>query len=95
MWSESAHRALPRSRRGGSPRERQSLWARRFRMGYRPPIRAIGRPAAAGGTVCVNHHAGLAPNLLFGVITCSGIDLQIGEEGLQTSTTIMVLNAGD
>ena len=45
--------------------------------------------------MCVNHHAGLAPNLLFGAITCSGIDLQIGEEGLQTSTTIMVLNAGD
>lgn len=45
------------------------------------------------GTVYINKHADVAPNVPFGGIKCSGIGVEFGEEGLQACTTIKVINA--
>ena len=45
------------------------------------------------GTVYINKHADVAPNVPFGGIKCSGIGVEFGEEGLQAYTTIKVINA--
>lgn len=44
------------------------------------------------GTAWVNQHGGIAPNIPFGGVKCSGIGVEFGEEGLQEYTTIQVVN---
>ncbi|MDH4108449.1 MAG: aldehyde dehydrogenase family protein [Gammaproteobacteria bacterium] len=44
------------------------------------------------GTAWVNSHGGIAPNVPFGGVKCSGIGVEFGEEGLKEYTTIQVLN---
>lgn len=44
------------------------------------------------GTAWVNGHGGLAPNVPFGGVKCSGIGVEFGEEGLQEYTTIQVVS---
>ncbi len=44
------------------------------------------------GTAWVNAHGGLAPNVPFGGVKCSGIGVEFGEEGLQEYTTIQIVN---
>ena len=44
------------------------------------------------GTAWVNSHGGIAPNIPFGGVKCSGIGVEFGEEGLQEYTTIQVVN---
>jgi acyl-CoA reductase-like NAD-dependent aldehyde dehydrogenase len=44
------------------------------------------------GTAWINQHGGIAPNVPFGGVKCSGIGVEFGEEGLQEYTTIQVLN---
>jgi acyl-CoA reductase-like NAD-dependent aldehyde dehydrogenase len=45
------------------------------------------------GTVYVNKHAEVAPNIPFGGIKSSGLGVEFGIEGLQAYTTIKVINA--
>ena len=45
------------------------------------------------GTVFINKHAEIAPNVPFGGIKCSGLGVEFGIEGLQAYTTIKVVNA--
>ena len=45
------------------------------------------------GTVFVNKHAEIAPNVPFGGIKCSGLGVEFGVEGLEAYTTIKVVNA--
>jgi acyl-CoA reductase-like NAD-dependent aldehyde dehydrogenase len=45
------------------------------------------------GTVFVNKHAEIAPNVPFGGIKCSGLGVEFGVEGLEAYTTIKVINA--
>ena len=44
------------------------------------------------GTAWVNSHGGIAPNVPFGGVKCSGIGVEFGEEGLQEYTTIQIIN---
>ncbi len=44
------------------------------------------------GTAWVNQHGGIAPNVPFGGVKCSGIGVEFGEEGLQEYTTIQIVN---
>jgi len=44
------------------------------------------------GTAWVNQHGGIAPNIPFGGVKCSGIGVEFGEEGLQEYTTIQIVN---
>ncbi|MFZ1868229.1 MAG: aldehyde dehydrogenase family protein [Steroidobacteraceae bacterium] len=45
------------------------------------------------GTVYINKHAEVAPNIPFGGIKSSGLGVEFGIEGLQAYTTIKVVNA--
>lgn len=45
------------------------------------------------GTVYINKHAEIAPNVPFGGIKCSGLGVEFGEEGLAAYTTIKIINA--
>jgi acyl-CoA reductase-like NAD-dependent aldehyde dehydrogenase len=45
------------------------------------------------GTVYVNKHAEIAPNVPFGGIKCSGLGVEFGQEGLEAYTTIKIINA--
>lgn len=45
------------------------------------------------GTVFINKHAEIAPNVPFGGIKCSGMGVEFGEEGLAAYTTIKIINA--
>jgi acyl-CoA reductase-like NAD-dependent aldehyde dehydrogenase len=45
------------------------------------------------GTVYINKHADIAPNVPFGGIKCSGLGVEFGEEGLEAYTTIKIINA--
>lgn len=45
------------------------------------------------GTVYINKHAEIAPNVPFGGIKCSGIGVEFGLEGLAAYTSIKVVNA--
>lgn len=45
------------------------------------------------GTVYINKHAEIAPNIPFGGIKCSGLGVEFGEEGLAAYTSIKVINA--
>ena len=45
------------------------------------------------GTVFVNKHAEIAPNVPFGGIKCSGLGVEFGEEGLAAYTSIKIINA--
>jgi len=45
------------------------------------------------GTVFINKHAEIAPNVPFGGIKCSGLGVEFGVEGLEAYTTIKVINA--
>lgn len=44
------------------------------------------------GTVYVNKHAEIAPNIPFGGIKCSGFGVEFGEEGLAAYTSIKIFN---
>ena len=44
------------------------------------------------GTAWINQHGGIAPNVPFGGVKCSGIGVEFAEEGLQEYTTIQVLH---
>lgn len=44
------------------------------------------------GTAWVNGHGGIAPNVPFGGVKCSGIGVEFGEEGLHEYTTIQIVN---
>ncbi|MDX1481462.1 MAG: aldehyde dehydrogenase family protein [Woeseiaceae bacterium] len=44
------------------------------------------------GTAWVNGHGGIAPNVPFGGVKCSGIGVEFGEEGLLEYTTIQIVN---
>ena len=46
------------------------------------------------GTVWVNKHAELAPNIPFGGAKGSGIGVELGEEGLAEFTQLQVINIG-
>jgi acyl-CoA reductase-like NAD-dependent aldehyde dehydrogenase len=45
------------------------------------------------GTVYINKHAEIAPNVPFGGIKCSGLGVEFGEEGLAAYTSIKIINA--
>ena len=45
------------------------------------------------GTVYVNKHADIAPNVPFGGIKSSGLGVEFGQEGLEAYTTIKIINA--
>jgi acyl-CoA reductase-like NAD-dependent aldehyde dehydrogenase len=45
------------------------------------------------GTVFINKHAEIAPNVPFGGIKCSGLGVEFGPEGLEAYTTIKIINA--
>jgi acyl-CoA reductase-like NAD-dependent aldehyde dehydrogenase len=45
------------------------------------------------GTVFINKHAEIAPNVPFGGIKCSGLGVEFGQEGLEAYTTIKIINA--
>ncbi len=45
------------------------------------------------GTVYINKHAEIAPNVPFGGIKCSGFGVEFGEEGLAAYTSIKIINA--
>ena len=45
------------------------------------------------GTVYINKHAEIAPNVPFGGIKCSGLGVEFGQEGLEAYTTIKIINA--
>ncbi len=44
------------------------------------------------GTVFVNKHADIAPNVPFGGIKCSGLGVEFAEEGLAAYTSIKIIN---
>ena len=44
------------------------------------------------GTVWINHHADLAPNIPFGGAKQSGLGVELGEEGLAEFTQLQVIN---
>ena len=44
------------------------------------------------GTVWINHHADLAPNIPFGGAKQSGLGVELGEEGLNEFTQLQVIN---
>lgn len=44
------------------------------------------------GTAWVNSHGGIAPDIPFGGVKCSGIGVEFGEEGLEEYTTIQIVN---
>ena len=44
------------------------------------------------GTVYINKHAEIAPNIPFGGIKCSGLGVEFGEEGLAAYTAIKIIN---
>ena len=44
------------------------------------------------GTVYVNKHAEIAPNVPFGGIKCSGLGVEFAEEGLAAYTSIKIIN---
>ena len=44
------------------------------------------------GTAWVNGHGGIAPNVPFGGVKCSGIGVEFAEEGLHEYTTIQIVN---
>jgi acyl-CoA reductase-like NAD-dependent aldehyde dehydrogenase len=44
------------------------------------------------GTAWINQHGGIAPNIPFGGVKCSGIGVEFGEEGLAEYTTIQIVN---
>ena len=48
---------------------------------------------AEAGTVFINKHAEIVPNIPFGGIKCSGIGVEFGQAGLEAYTTIKVINA--
>jgi len=57
------------------------------------PERAAGIAAQLEcGTAWVNGHGGIAPNVPFGGVKCSGIGVEFAEEGLHEYTTIQILN---
>jgi acyl-CoA reductase-like NAD-dependent aldehyde dehydrogenase len=45
------------------------------------------------GTVFINKHAEVAPNVPFGGIKGSGLGVEFGQEGLEAYTTIKIINA--
>ncbi len=45
------------------------------------------------GTVFINKHAEIAPNVPFGGIKSSGLGVEFGQEGLEAYTTIKIVNA--
>jgi acyl-CoA reductase-like NAD-dependent aldehyde dehydrogenase len=45
------------------------------------------------GTVFINKHAEIAPNVPFGGIKCSGLGVEFAEEGLAAYTSIKIINA--
>lgn len=45
------------------------------------------------GTVYINKHAEIAPNVPFGGIKCSGLGVEFAEEGLAAYTAIKIINA--
>ena len=44
------------------------------------------------GTAWVNGHGGIAPNVPFGGVKCSGIGVEFAEEGLHEYTNIQIVN---
>jgi len=54
--------------------------------------RAVAERLEAG-TVFINKHAEIAPNVPFGGIKCSGLGVEFAEEGLAAYTTIRILNS--
>ena len=44
------------------------------------------------GTSWVNGHGGIAPNVPFGGVKCSGIGVEFAEEGLHEYTNIQIVN---
>jgi acyl-CoA reductase-like NAD-dependent aldehyde dehydrogenase len=58
----------------------------------RAQTKAVAQRLEAG-TVFVNKHAEIAPNVPFGGIKCSGVGVEFGVEGLEAYTTIKVINA--
>ena len=76
-----------------APRQRHDLRPRRHRSG-----RPIGERAHAvasqieSGTVWINKHLDLAPNIPFGGAKQSGIGIEFAEEGLAEFTQLQVIN---
>ena len=58
----------------------------------KPALNAVAKRLEAG-TVFINKHAEIAPNVPFGGIKCSGLGVEFGVEGLAAYTTIKIINA--
>ena len=43
------------------------------------------------GTVWVNKHGAIQPNVPFGGVKCSGIGVEFGEEGLKEYTNVQIV----
>ena len=58
----------------------------------RAQLNAVARQLEAG-TVFINKHAEVAPNIPFGGIKGSGLGVEFAQEGLEAYTTIKIINA--
>ncbi len=58
----------------------------------RAQLNAVAQQLEAG-TVFINKHAEVAPNIPFGGIKGSGLGVEFGLEGLEEYTTIKIINA--
>ena len=58
----------------------------------RAQLSAVAKQLEAG-TVFINKHAEIAPNVPFGGIKGSGLGVEFGEEGLEAYTNIKIINA--
>ena len=58
----------------------------------RAQLNAVAKQLEAG-TVFINKHAEIAPNVPFGGIKGSGLGVEFGEEGLEAYTNIKIINA--
>jgi acyl-CoA reductase-like NAD-dependent aldehyde dehydrogenase len=61
--------------------------------GSNPAVLSSVAARLEAGTVFINKHADIAPNVPLGGIKCSGLGVEFGQEGLEAYTTIKVINA--
>ena len=61
-------------------------------MGHNAEEAARVASRLEAGTVYINKHAEIAPNIPFGGIKCSGLGVEFGEEGLAAYTAIKIIN---
>ena len=61
-------------------------------MGRRFDARLFGRTAITAGTVWINKHLDLPPDIPFGGAKQSGLGSEMGQEGLEEFTQSRIIN---